>query len=410
MGRSKWKFISAGAGSALLVGMVGVFAAPTAHAAVMCEGNVATIVGTPGADSLMGTNGPDVIVGLTGNDVVDGKGGDDLICQSGAIAGLGLTTVTIVGGPGNDTLSMRDLDNSSLTDVNLTTGKVKIGQAGGPGNNIRGTVATIENLVGPSTADYVVLTGNSGSNRLEVVGSGSISPMGGNDIVIGTLRNPWEGATVEYTRATSAITVDLNTGLVSGWSNDTLIGIQSVIGTYYADVIKGNNQNNGLFGGRGADTIDGRSGNDSISSDNAKATLKGGAGDDLILPGPGGAKLIDGGLGVDSIDLNYTLAAATVDLGTQSMVIGGVTSTYAGVEGVTGTQFDDTLVGSEGDNVIVGGAGNDVLRGLGGRDKLWGSSEVDSMDGGDGVDRCGGDFTLATFVGCEETRNIVGGD
>ena len=55
-------------------------AAPSAQAAAPeCFGRRATIVGTPGPDSLTGTPGPDVIVGLGGADNIAGLGGDDLI-------------------------------------------------------------------------------------------------------------------------------------------------------------------------------------------------------------------------------------------------------------------------------------------------------------------------------------------
>ncbi len=54
----------------------------------VCNGRVATIVGTDGDDDIVGTNGDDVIVGLGGNDYIRGLRGDDIIC----------------GGDGNDEL------------------------------------------------------------------------------------------------------------------------------------------------------------------------------------------------------------------------------------------------------------------------------------------------------------------
>lgn len=71
-----------------------------------CNGLEATIVGTPGNDTLWGTEGSDVIVGLSGNDSIDGLGGDDTICGN-----QGNDTIKgrkgndyISGGKGNDTL------------------------------------------------------------------------------------------------------------------------------------------------------------------------------------------------------------------------------------------------------------------------------------------------------------------
>jgi uncharacterized repeat protein (TIGR01451 family) len=60
-----------------------------------CAGVKATIVGTPGPDSLVGTAGDDVIRAFGGDDSVFGLGGGDLIC-----AGAGSDFVK--GGKGND--------------------------------------------------------------------------------------------------------------------------------------------------------------------------------------------------------------------------------------------------------------------------------------------------------------------
>ncbi|CAN5500577.1 hypothetical protein BH20ACT15_BH20ACT15_13720 [soil metagenome] len=67
--------------------------APTAR----CAGKVATIVGTPGRDTLRGTPKRDVIAGLGGKDTLVGRGGNDIICGNGGHN-------RIFGGPGNDRL------------------------------------------------------------------------------------------------------------------------------------------------------------------------------------------------------------------------------------------------------------------------------------------------------------------
>ena len=73
---------------------------------LMCDGHIATIVGTEGHDHLIGTTSVDVIVALGGNDTIEGLRGDDIIC-----AGHGNDTVLagngndiVFGGFGNDTL------------------------------------------------------------------------------------------------------------------------------------------------------------------------------------------------------------------------------------------------------------------------------------------------------------------
>ena len=69
----------------------------SAQTTAICDGRVATIVGTPGPDTLVGTDGPDVIAGLQGNDTIDGRGGDDFICG-------GIGDDTIDGGQGFDVI------------------------------------------------------------------------------------------------------------------------------------------------------------------------------------------------------------------------------------------------------------------------------------------------------------------
>ncbi|MDJ0961426.1 MAG: M66 family metalloprotease [Acidimicrobiia bacterium] len=82
----------------MVVGLVAalLIAVPAvAEASPMCDGQVATIVGTSGDDVLVGTLGNDVIVGKGGNDLIKGKGGDDIICANGG-------NDEINGGPGAD--------------------------------------------------------------------------------------------------------------------------------------------------------------------------------------------------------------------------------------------------------------------------------------------------------------------
>lgn len=82
--------------AALALALLSIGLAPAgAQDAVLCDGQVATIVGTPGDDTLIGTEDADVIVGLQGIDLIQGLGGDDVICG-------GIGADTIYGGAGFD--------------------------------------------------------------------------------------------------------------------------------------------------------------------------------------------------------------------------------------------------------------------------------------------------------------------
>lgn len=379
-----------------------VIAAPAAHAAVLCNGVEATIVGTAGNDVLVGTDGPDVIWGGGGNDMIDGRDGDDLICPFDTfVAGPG-ATVNIVGGPGTDTLVLRQVKANAQVTVDLTRGTYKV-------NNVKGTIASVENVFGTTAPSiFQRITGTTGPNRIEI-DNGWVYPMGGGDTIVGTPSLDWHVVAVDYATATSGITVDLNAGTVTGWSNDRLTGVDAVLATYYADKLIGNNRNNYLDGRRGADTIDGRSGNDTVMSASPKATLKGGAGNDRVSPGAGWSVLADGGLGVDTIDLGQLALGVSLDLRTSSVVSGGATWSFTQIESVYGSPHADTITGNDLGNVLDGGDGDDVIFGLSGRDKLFGGPGTDSLDGGgvdDGfIDRCIDALATTTFANCEEMLN-----
>jgi Ca2+-binding RTX toxin-like protein len=87
-----------------------------------CRGEVATIVGTPGANRLRGTNGKDVIQARGGDDKVRGGGADD----------------KVIGGGGNDRLGGQAGDD--VLKGNAGRDRLKGGSGddalrGGPGND-----------------------------------------------------------------------------------------------------------------------------------------------------------------------------------------------------------------------------------------------------------------------------------
>lgn len=148
-----------------------------------------------------------------------------------------------------------------------------------------------------------------------------------------------------------------------------------------------------LIGGEGADTFDGYEGGD---------TILGMGGDDEIevYAGPGEDESIDGGAGVDDLEVDGT-AGVTVDLATtgpQSPGSGGTLS-LAGIENVIGTEFSDVLRGNGEPNTLAGSLGDDVLEGRGGLDKLVGSAGADSLfvrDGEADSADCGPDIDTVT--------------
>lgn len=105
-----------------------------------CQGQLATIVGTPADDTLLGTDGPDVIAGLGGRDVIRGAGGDDLICS-------GDGNDTAGGGPGRDVV-----DGGGGPD-SLFGGRNQDVLIGGDGNDTLRGLRGDDSLLGGSGLD-----------------------------------------------------------------------------------------------------------------------------------------------------------------------------------------------------------------------------------------------------------------
>ncbi|MFM7000398.1 MAG: calcium-binding protein, partial [Limnohabitans sp.] len=163
--------------------------------------------------------------------------------------------------------------------------------------------------------------------------------------------------------------------IFGGAGNDTITGgsgINYLIGGDGNDLLTGTGSYNQLFGGAGNDTL--------VGSDKGDL-LSGGAGDDEI----------NGGAGNDLMDLSGATSAVTMTLSQSStptsLTVAGLgTDTYANIEGVMGSSFNDSLTGSSNADTLMGGDGNDTLNGGAGNDTLDGGAGKDLLTGGIGSD------------------------
>ncbi|MHA6263298.1 calcium-binding protein [Arenibacterium sp. CAU 1754] len=150
-----------------------------------------------------------------------------------------------------------------------------------------------------------------------------------------------------------------------------------LVGTDYDDFLKGKD---------GDDTILGLAGDDRLNGGDGDDTLDGGADNDVLIGGTGADTLI-GGEGIDRALYIDATAAVTVDLlsgtGTGDEAEG---DTLTGIEIVSGSDFDDTLIGDDGDNTLIGNLGDDTLIGNLGRDTLRGDGGADTLNGSKGID------------------------
>jgi|CXWL01.1.fsa_nt_gi Ca2+-binding RTX toxin-like protein len=314
-----------------------VSSAPTAIIGDVFNGNGGnnTFNGTAGSDIAFGNAGNDVLNGNGGDDQLDGGAGNDQV-NGGAGADI------INGGAGNDTIN----GGAGADVINFTFGDgvdTVDGGAGADTLNIIGTAAANVLDVLFNGASITSVEGGAVSN-VETV---TVDLAGGND-------------TLSYAGSAAAVTVNLVTGVASGFAS--IAGIENVTGGNGADT---------LISGAGAQTLTGGGGDDTLDGGAGADTLVGGAGNDTYIVTGNDTVTETANNGTDIVftgNNNYTLPTNVENL------------TFTGTGAFTGT-------GGAGANVITGGAGNDTLDGGGGDDTLIGGNGADTLDGGAGNDR-----------------------
>jgi Ca2+-binding RTX toxin-like protein len=245
-------------------------------------------------------------------------------------------------------------------------------------NTFTGT-ADLDNMFGQGNND--ILRGKVGDDRL----NGGL----GHDLLDGGTGNDTADyssgkfAGFNFHGASAGVGVKVNLGLVGqqntvGAGSDTLISIENVIGTNFADTLTGNGGNNVLLGLGGVDKLFGGGGTDILNGGSSNDTLNGGAGSDTAFYADETA----------GVKVNLQLQ------GVQQNTVGAGLDTLVSIENIIGTTFSDTLTGNGGDNRLRGLAGNDHLIGHGGNDTLNGGLGDDILDGGSGNDTA--DYSTAT--------------
>lgn len=339
------------------------------------------------ADGTVSEGAFDVRLSADGSQVVFTASGSSLdpnVGGSGSqayIVANPLLGVTLTGGAGNDSYLIQRATDVVVEAVNGGTDTVRAAVSLTLAANVENLVlAGADDLDGTGNTGNNVITGNGGNNRLDG-GAG--------------------GDTASYATAAAAVTVALDLPGVAqdtgGAGIDTLVSIESLIGSSFDDVLLGDAGVNVLDGGAGSDLMIGGLGNDIYSIDRStdqmvedasggidtvrstighvlganfeSLTLLGtaninatGNASNNVLTGNSGSNRIDGAAGVDTV--SYAAARNGVVVGLDR---GGPQSTGAGIdtlvaiENLTGSNFNDTLHGSVGTNVLNGGNGTDTL-------------------------------------------------
>ncbi|MGO1074610.1 hypothetical protein [Inquilinus sp. CA228] len=338
------------------------------------------LIGSDFNDGLAGDAEDNELHGGAGNDTLGGRAGDDVLH----------------GGAGADVLSGYDgvdlatwFDSAAGVTVSLNTNTGQGGDAAGD------TLASIENLEGSAFND--TLYGNAGDNLLiGAAGNDTLGGGDGDDVLIGgtgadTLSGQGGFDMALYAGA-AAVTVDLATGKgEAGAAGDTLSGIEMLVGSDFADTLRGNAAANVLIGGEGDDTLQGQAGDDALS---------GGVGADTLA----------GGDGIDVALYDDATAAVNVNLATGEGIAGAGGDTLSGIEDLVGSQFNDWLRGDAGGNALSGNAGVDTIEGNDGDDLLIGGAGADRLNGGAGIDMVSYRASAAGVTASLNSSTFVGGE
>ena len=213
-----------------------------------------------GADTIRGRQGADVIDGGNGNDTLNGGTGDD----------------QVDGGAGKDFLNYTGAP--AAVTVDLSTGASSGGDGADAFVNVETVTATTfsDTLIGDD--QITVLDGAAGNDIIEGRGGNdSIEGRGGADQIDGGEGWDW----IRYQRATQGVTVDLTGGTASGEGFDSLVRIEYIIGSRFADDLTGNERGNNMKAGAGDDRMAGLAGPDKLHGQDGTDEAHGGDGSDV---------------------------------------------------------------------------------------------------------------------------------
>ncbi len=321
---------------------------------------------------VIGGSGYDRITGGSANDIID-------LFTGGGMAD---------GGDGWDTVRL-DFSNETRSIAYTHDWISAVATADGV------VVAEVRNLemaevVGGTAAD--VLTGWDDNDRLSGgAGDDVLSGGGGSDVLIGGAGNDRldGGVGYDYVQLNFGATVDLR---MSGPQNlgegfDTLLGIEGVFGSRFADHLTGTDEINTLRGDGGDDILFGLGGND---------TLTGGTGHNLIFGGDGDDQLNGWHIGTSVLTRRNTAEGS-------NEMHGG-----AGNDRIFGANGDDVLYGDDGDDTIWGWGGRAELYGGTGNDTLVASDEADYLEGGDGNDILSAGWGNDILIGGDGNDHLIG--
>lgn len=293
--------------------------------------------GGDGNDTLRGQTGQDTLWGQDGNDALEGGDNDDLLYGGGGLD-------VLWGDDGNDSMEGGDHHDELFGGAGYDTLK------GGDGDDA---------LQGDGGND--LLEADAGDDTV-MGGSGDDTLYGGSGVdgFAGEEGNDQFYVNDEYEQVVEAIGFGNDTVLAQvSWAANDGGEIEHIIADTSTGTVDFNLQGNRfaqrLVGAAGFDTLEGR----------------------------GGADTLDGGDGLDLASYLHSAVGVAINMALASQVGGEAQGdVYINMEGVRGSNFDDTLLGGVADDFFESLDGNDSLTGGAGNDWLVGGAGNDTLDGG----------------------------
>ncbi len=135
--------------------------------------------------------------------------------------------------------------------------------------------------------------------------------------------------------------------VIGGSGNDQLTGQAG------DDVLIGNDGNDQLIGNAGNDALSGGAGDDNLSGGDGIDVLSGGAGNDTLADAAGSGGAIDGGSGIDVLNLDRSTSTADEIFTVNTAAAGGASFTTSDGTTITGIETIQLVTGSGNDRVTL---------------------------------------------------------
>ncbi len=365
----------------------------TSGAAVTSSGDAAgdtysdieDLTGSSYDDTLIGNAYANIITGGTGIDKLEGMGGADIL----------------IGGDTGDTNNTASYAHANA--ISGSTGVFASLLSPQDGHDNTGdaeddTYTNIRHLEGSAFDDILqgdenanTLTGLSGDDILEGMGEADTLDGGAGNNTVSYEHSPHDTSGLQV-GVTASLTN--NTGAGADAQGDTFVvgTIRNLIGSGFDDQLTGNAESNKLDGLAGNDTLEGMAGADRLDGGDGNDTLIGGSGADQLIGGSetqtGSGISLTGGDTASYAGGSAVLASLTTDFDYGQTIIqtgDAYNDTFDGIENLTGSSSNDTLIGNSlnsvlgisGMNILNGGAGDDILEGMGDADLLIGGTGTD---------------------------------